>query len=1187
MSPVTLDFNKGITAILGPNGCGKTNVVDAVRWVLGEQSARQLRSNKMENVIFNGTQLHKPTGFATVSMTINNEKGVFPIDYAEITITRKVYRSGISEYFINKTPCRLKDIRELFADTGTGSHSYAVIEQEMVEYVLNDAHGERRNMFEEASGIVKYRMRREEAKRKLKLTEADLVRLDDILEELGKNVRSLRYQVGKTRRYRKISERIKEWGTIQLRKNLSAFLAEKRAAESELSQANELSAEGGDSLSQFEREVEEKKFLLVENEKRNSQLQNERYEVRRKIQGSEEKIIQYTERKGEAERKIERALREIEEAGARLEKISDRISGVITEQKGTSEQAREEEDAIRALGGRFEEISVKIERMKNELIDLKQTQLDFLQDKVRVQSSQEHYETVLKELDARSLEMRERVTGLEAQVGEVSALFGEMDQRFRQRQVSLADLEKERGDLYDQLQGVDRRLPERESVLSEKKTELARMISRHELYSRMKEDFEGFPGGARYLLKKGDLRVKGPLAEMVKIDEKYRVALEAVLGGLSDGIVVDDLPGAMELISEISEKRRGSVRFFLEKADGWGIPSPPGVIPGLIGRLSGFVEVPESRKSMIENLLGGTYLFDDPKKALEFVESEEGRGFDAVTLSGIYFCRGKGIYYSCNSSEEISLIGRSGEIEKMQSNIDGLKETVASEEILCEKERAEKERLRNLLVDIDQKIVAMRSALAGDQEELQKVERDFIMKKEKCSLLMKSLDEIENSRVETLTKLEELRLSMAMRQDNGDVSDSKKIESELSMLTGRRNELEAALTERKVRLASLKGSLDKHKEEIRGLGEMEKQFSSIMQQRNEEITTSKEELARLGGDIERERAVVSALLEEERSSQKDIDELRDILDDMRGGISLMEKDLKTRQEEKERIFTRINDVKIRLSTIDTRIKDLVERGFEIYQEDLGSYLEGTEIPLTEEEKNITREMLDREKKKLESLGPVNLAAIEEYDEKKNRLDFLIAQKEDLDKAKEELREAISRINSRARKLFIETFDIVKEYFSEIFTVLFEGGEASLALEEGTDPLEAEIIISARPKGKRFQDISLLSGGERALTAMALLFALYKAKPSPFCIFDEVDAPLDDANIQRFVRMLKKFSDETQFIIITHNKRTMEAATMLFGVTMEQKGVSKIVSVDLTEVESVLQNRTAPAEAMVEAPVASN
>jgi len=414
-----------------------------------------------------------------------------------------------------------------------------------------------------------------------------------------------------------------------------------------------------------------------------------------------------------------------------------------------------------------------------------------------------------------------------------------------------------------------------------------------------------------------------------------------------------------------------------------------------------------------------------------------------------------------------------------------------------------------------------------------------------------------------------------------------RIETELAGRTGEKAELETALTEKKIRLASLHGIIDKQREEIRGLGEMEKQFSAIVAQRAEEISAAKEESSKLASLTAEERESVKGLIEQESSFQEEIDSLLGILEEKRSAIAGMESDLKARRSERERIFNLINEVKIRLSTIDTRMRDLVEKGREVYGADLGCCLEGVETPLTAEEQAVTPEMLENEKRKLESLGPVNLGAIEEYDEKKERLDFLESQKQDLVKAKGELEEAITKINKKARSLFLETFNTVRGYFGGIFEVLFEGGEASLELSEGSDPLEADIIISARPKGKRLQDISLLSGGERALTAMALLFALYKAKPSPFCIFDEVDAPLDDANIQRFVRMLDKFSEETQFIIITHNKRTMEAASSLFGVTMEQKGVSKIVSVNLTEIEDVLENRRSSGREMAGTQVSSN
>ncbi len=1187
MSPVSLNFREGVTAILGPNGCGKTNVVDAVRWVLGEQSARQLRSSKMENVIFNGTQIHKPLGYAAVNMTISNEKGYFPVDYSEITITRKVYRSGISEYFINKTPCRLKDIRELFADTGTGSHSYAVIEQEMIEYVLNDAHGERRNMFEEASGIVKYRMRREEAKRKLKLTEADLLRLDDILDELDKNVRSLKYQVGKTRRYKTLSERIRQWSMIRLRSTLSNLLSEKRVAEEDLSKSMDISRQDDDSLGENQKNVEEAKLKLIEHEQRNTDLQNRRYEVRRRIQTSEEKIIQYTERKGEAERKIKRAIHEIEEARVRIEKITGRISGARVEEDVTSEKIVLEREEIKNLGGRFEEISVRIERIQSELIDLKQTQLDFLQDQVRVKSSQEHFEAVLKELDERSLQLRERILGLEIETADLAGLKGERESALSDQQERLNMLEKAREESTSMIESVGESLSRRERSLAEMNTELARLRSRHDLYIRMKENFEGFPGGARYILKKSDDHVRGPLAEIMKIDDVYRPALESVLGGMTDGVVVDSMAGAMGLIEELSSKKLGGVRLFVEKMDRTGQNEVPKDIPGLIGRLSSLIEIDAAKQGMIEALLGTTLVFEDPDSALSFIGSEAGDVFDAVTVTGIYFCKGKGIYFCGSPGEEVSLLGRAEEIEKMGENIGTLTRDASEEETGCEREKREKEELRKKVSELDSNIAAARDEVADSREKTREVERDYIMKKEKCSLLMKSMDEIENSRVETLSKLEEARLALSMHQSTGDVSRVTILETELSTLLDEKTRHESALTEKKVDLASLQGILDRHREEIKGLEEMTKQFQAITEQRSGEIETSREESSELLVGIEEERSIVGEHVRQETEFQQEIDELAGLLEEKRSVINSMEKDIRERQQARERIFTQINEVKIRLSNLDTRMSDTVEKARELYDEDLNCYLEGVEIPLTEEEKEVTPDLLESEKRKLGSLGPVNLAAIEEYDEKKERLDFLVTQKDDLVHAKEELEQAITKINKRARKLFVETFDIVKGHFAQIFEVLFEGGEASLSLGENSDPLEADIIISARPKGKRLQDISLLSGGERALTAISLLFALYKAKPSPFCIFDEVDAPLDDANIERFVRMLKKFSEETQFIIITHNKRTMEAADSLFGVTMQEKGVSKIVSVNLTEIEDVMESRKTSVDEAIAVPVSSN
>ena len=1187
MAPIHLQFNPGITAIMGPNGCGKTNIVDAVRWVLGEQSARQLRSSKMENVIFNGTQQHKPMGYAVVNLTINNERGQFPLEYAEITITRKVYRSGVSEYFINKTPCRLKDIRDLFADTGTGSHSYSVIEQEMIDWVLNDVHGERRLMFEEAAGIVKYRMRREEAQRKLDLTDADLVRLEDILEELRKQVRSLKYQMAKARRYRIVRDRIRGWEVIHLRAQLSEIIAERRTAEADLTKSMTLSRSEDSSLAELERKVEEARAAHLDLERRRTELQNRRYDIRRTIQSSEEKVIQFTERQNQAGVRIDRAKREIEEAEGRLVRITERAAEVNDLSAGTGSKIGSEEEALLALSQDFRELAEKIRALTARLIDLKQTQLDFLQDQVRAKSALEHFENVLRDLDARSEETRQKITDTEKEGKGLAADREIKAAAQRELEEAHAGLERERSSLADSIQDQEKRIFERERLLAEKRAELAHLRSKHDLLQRMKDNFEGFPGGARHLLASGDSRVRGPLVEFLKVEDRFKPACEAVLAGMLEGVVVERISNALDIVNELAERNLGRVRLFAEDVRSVERRADTGGVPGCLGMLGSFVKVDDSRKALVENLLGGVYLFEDAPRALDFVSSERGALASAVTLSGVSFSGTAGVYFAGGATEEFSLLGRSDDLERIKETIPSLDHEVAALTISCDEERTARENLQARVRGLEGDIQRGRDELSRRRDELQGIEKDHAMRKEKVSLLLKTIDEIETSRFDVLSKLEESRLSLRMHEEGGALGPAATIESDLAAFQKRKEEAEAALTEKKIALASLKGALDKDREELRGLAGMEAQFRGIVDERRREIAASGEELAGLASAVDAERSVVRGFLEEERSFEHGLEELAGSLEERRAEADAVDKELKGRKAERERIFERLNEIKITLSTLETRMRSLVDKAQEMYAEDLGCYLEGKELPLTDEEAAVTRDMLDREKKKLESIGPVNLAAVDEFDEKKMRLDFLESQKADLVEAKEELAEAIKKINARARSQFLETYELVRKNFQETFRILFEGGEADLSLGEGTDPLEADIIITARPKGKRLQDIALLSGGERALTALALLFALYKAKPSPFCIFDEVDAPLDDANIQRFLRMLQAFKKDTQFIIITHNKRTMEVAETLYGVTMEERGISRVVSVDFDGIENVLRNRAVSERVLVPSEVSPN
>lgn len=1186
MSPITLNFREGITAILGPNGCGKTNIVDAVRWALGEQSPRQLRGSKMENVIFNGTQKHKPLGCAVVNLTLDNERGQFPLDYSEITITRKVYRSGVSEYFINKAPCRLKDIRDLFADTGTGSHSYSVIEQEMIDWVLNDIQGERRLMFEEAAGIVKYRMRREEARRKLELTDADLVRLDDIVEELRKNVRSLKYQMAKAKRYEIVRDRIRSWELVHLRRLLGELLAERRAAERELAGLGDLAKAEDSSLAELEKRLSEARTAHMELERSRSEIQNERYEARKKIDACEGSIIQLTERQKQARMRIEKAKREIEESQKRLIDVSARQSDVVGRIGRLEAKIEEDESAVLAVSDEARELARRIAELDAKLVEAKQTQLDFLQDRARAESEREHLERKLSELDSRLVEIRDRIADLEREEARLGKEKEEAISQCRTLEERLSSLERERIELLEKRQSFEQFLIEGEQKLGARRAELGAARSKLDLLQRMKENFEGFPAGARYILGKGDPRVLGPLAEVLHMEERLKAAVEAVLSGMLDAIVVGDFEDALDIAREIESSKAGRARLFSKRGFGGGTRRERAIPAGSLGALSSFVSCDGEYRDLLERILGEVYLFEDPNAAIEYAAACESLEGGAVTVSGLFFSPVRGVYIAEGASEQFSLLGRNEELAKTRQVISDLEAEISGIATSCDAQRAERERVTCRLREIEAEVISLRGEHSKRSEELRAMERAHAGCKEKADLLMKSSEEIEIEREGALARLEEAKLSLELGAVEP-AQESASLENELLELRNRKEELDATITEKRIALASLRGELEKNREEQRGLAEMEREFRSLTEERKGEISSSTVELGELETSIIAEREGMRKLLEEETRCEQKIASLSAELEERAREVEEAEKELKRRSSERERLFEKLNEVKVTVSSIETRMRDMVEKAREMYGRDLSCYLEGMELPLSDEEASITKEMIERERKKLESLGAVNLAAVEEYSEQKKRLDFLETQRADLVKAKEELVEAIEKINARARELFLETFSAVRKNFQETFEILFEGGEADLSLSDGADPLEADIVITARPQGKRLQDISLLSGGERALTALALLFALYKTKPSPFCIFDEVDAPLDDANVQRFVRMLNVFKKDTQFIIITHNKRTMEAAEQLYGVTMEERGVSRVVSVDFENIEKVLKNRATSERVLVSSELSSS
>jgi chromosome segregation protein len=730
-------------------------------------------------------------------------------------------------------------------------------------------------------------------------------------------------------------------------------------------------------------------------------------------------------------------------------------------------------------------------------------------------------------------------------------------------------------------------LSDLENLLSEGKTKLARLNSQYDLYTQMIQEFEGFPSGARHLLKNGSTHIKGPIAEILNVDEKFRTALESVLGGMLDAIVVGNFSGALELVKELETKHLGSARFLIESYSG-DDKEEVGNINGLLGKLSSFVKVKDSVKGFRGSFFDKILVFKKTEQAVDFIGSYSGRlPYDVVSLSGVFLRSSGEVYYSGMEENEISLFGRSERVEKIKKKIEGLDSEIKSYKNKQSNYIKKQEIIQSKIKILQDEFLVTEDNLSNKRDELQEKERNYIMKREKCNLLAITLEELEGARNDILSQLEEAKLSIEIQQSSDDTLQISSMDSDWEKAQIKRDETESNITQLKVALASFQGEYEKKKEEIRGLQEMQKQFGDVIRRRSVEITSLKSELVESDERLKSERAVVKDLLENERFFQSKIDDLHDKLEEKRRSSSEIERNLKERKQRRDNLVSSENQLKVNISSLETKMNDSIDVANDLYGEDYRCYLEGIQIPLSEEENRVTYDMLAGEKGKLERLGPVNLAAIEEYDEKKKRLDFLVSQKEDLIKAKEELEEAISKINTKARRLFKETFDLVKGYFSETFEILFEGGEAALSLSENSDPLEANINISARPKGKRLQDISLLSGGERALTSLAILFALYKVKPSPFCILDEVDAPLDDVNVKRFIRMVKNFSTETQFIVITHNKGTMEMADSLLGVTMQEKGVSTVVKVDMESIDDIISRNKKKSNKIKESAISRN
>ncbi len=1164
---VQLNFDSGITAIVGPNGCGKTNIVDAIRWVLGEQRSSALRTDLLEEVIFNGTKNRKPLSMAEVSMAINNTKGILPTEYSEVTLTRRVYRSGESEYLLNRVPCRLKDIHDLFMDTGMGPDAYSVIELRMVETILSDKTDERRRLFEEAAGVTKYKHRRKAAYRKLESVQQDLVRVDDIVKEVQKTVNSLERQAKRAEQHNSYSNSLRALELDLLEREYAQTIEKIAPLENDLRGAV-------DQKNQIDTELSQEETLLDFSRREASEVEQKLNESRKdlseqveKIHQVEQKIVLARERRKSLSTNISRYEREREELSVRRAGLEHEMSDLEREARELGEEVElatrthaEAKQDFEAYEERLNEKRDEAKVRRDELISLIQRIADIRgeHDRVdsRIENISEQIERVRDEVNAYSLEVERN----DERIAQLSASDKELRKTFVQAEMEFYQQETRKQELKSEIEGLQNRI-------LEVRAEINRKNSRIDFLKGLVESHDWLPDGAKYLLTTGDWSGASlvTVADVLITEDRFRGAVEAALGEVATYIVVDSLEDAYRGVELLRTHDRGQATFICldripRPSDGSGILPTPGVH----GWALDLVRFDERHRALFTYLFDRTLVVDDLQVANRMLGS--GGILRCVTLVGEIVTSAGVLKGGSVNRGEVDLIGKRGQIEKLEREMGDLRMQFAELQGTLERKVEEENGIdlraaREYVKSIEQKVTSVEMQIAQVQFE-KKRGKDTIARSAQGIETLEAEQSSLRGKIETFVpEAEELE---GKKQAIEEVS--KGLAREVANLENVVSEKSRIVNERGTHLVRVQGKQANVQNQIDYARTTVVTLAESVEMREEEIGQARAEIERIRMEAEEDEALLRHLRSELTTAKDSSRQIEEELDRRRAEIHELEQRIKTERTRHDQSLNLTFELEKKISELRLKAENLQQLSHDEFEVELElrAYPEDELFDFSE-----AREKILVLKGKLRSLGPINFEAFDQYKSEKERLVFLIAQRNDLNEAERTLLHTIDEINSTAQRKFLDTFDKIRQNFIITFKSLFDkGDECDLMLEEGADPLEAAIEITAKPRGKRPTSIDLLSGGEKALTATALLFAIYLVKPSPFCILDEVDAPLDDSNIDRFTRILRKFCDNTQFIVVTHNKRTMESASTLYGVTMEEEGVSKIVSVRFQEGASV-------------------
>ncbi len=1161
-----LEFRPGITSVIGPNGSGKSNISDSIRWILGEQSMKSLRGNKSHDIIFAGTQNRKSLGFAEGSLVFDNTDGALPIEYTEVTVTRKIYRTGETGYYINKVPCRLKDVLELFMDTGIGKDGYSIIGQGKIDEILSNKSEDRRNIFEEAAGIVKYRTRKQESEKKLERTKLNLLRINDILSEIETNIEPLKISSEKAKKYLNLREELKNieiglfiYNIEKYKQSLEEIVKDEEIYNNQceeeqqnLDRIKALKEELKNNIDNITTQIEEMSNLGFESQKEIEMLNSDISVAKTRITNNNENTQRYT--------------KEIEETTEKLKELQEEI-----------EQKQQKKDSLKQNKEKYEkELKEKEEELQKITEKLSSKELEIEEHKQKVEENTDKKYELQSQINTQNVNY-DNYEKREKQIqNEIMTNISELDNiRFNKEEISkeFYEIESKRNKIVKNLEEInskkeeaDKKIKLYDSNIQAYQSEMRIKESRLKFLIETEKEKEGYVKSVKNLLldcekvKELGKGMNGLLANIIEVPEQYQTAIEMCLGMSLQNIVTDTEEDAKRLVEHLRKNKLGRASFLpISSVRGKKLDKIKGNNQGVIGIASDLIKYNKKYEQIITSLLGRTVIVDNMENAIK-VAKQNGYTFRIITIEGDVINPSGAITGGSVAKKTVNILGRGREIEKLQKDIQNLKNKI-------EKQENEKQEYQNSIENIFEEVTLL-------EKELQEIDITYATEKQKVLSIDENIEKVEKR----INKLKEEQETIKQEKETS-IKIKEKKQKEIETLTEETEKLTSIIQEfaninkdnqkyvddLNFDITNLKISVSSFDESETSLQELQERILQDIENSKQSIKNKESQIEEIKQDnfnleksIEEIKQKIESIKEDVKNSGSKIEELK------QERIAKNEKLAKQEDEINEK-FKVIEDLKAQIVKIDVRktkteedINSIINKMWEEYEltpNNVPEYKKPDNVQLTQKKVNELR-------KELRELGSVNIDSIEEYKNLKERYDFMCEQRVDLEDTMAKLRKIITDMTQTMKEQFKTQFALINKNFAEVFKELFGGGNASLKLEDENNILECGIDINVQPPGKKLQNMMLLSGGEKAFTAIALLFAILKINPAPFCVLDEIEAALDDVNVYRFADYLKKFSQNTQFLVITHRKGTMEAADTVYGVTMEENGISKLLSMKL-------------------------